>query len=176
MLYYTLFETRLGWVGLSATAEKKICRLVWHQPSREAARHSLGGSELIEDSVPFHDLPQRLECYFKGEKVNFSNRVKLSSITPFRYATLKIVRSIPYGETRSYSWIAANLGKPQAYRAVGQALRLNPVPIIIPCHRVVGATGSLIGFSGGLSLKRFLLHMEEKFSSDGLNSLSHDMI
>ncbi len=160
--YYTLFETEFGWVRLVAS-ENGICQLVWHQPSRDGALDSLGGDAgFIEDSAPFYNLPQRLQYYFGGEKVDFPDRVDLSSITPFQYSTLEIVRSIPYGETRSYSWIAANLRRPQACRAVGQALRRNPIPVIIPCHRVIGANGRLVGFSGGLSLKSLLLNLESQ--------------
>jgi len=80
--------------------------------------------------------------------------------TTFQQAVWRAAMAIPYGETRSYSWIAKRIKNPKAGRAVGQALGVNPIPIIIPCHRVIDATGGLGGFSGGLGMKKRLLALE----------------
>jgi methylated-DNA-[protein]-cysteine S-methyltransferase len=73
---------------------------------------------------------------------------------------LETVRSIPHGEVRSYGWVARQIGKPKAARAVGQALAANPMPLVVPCHRVIGSDGSLTGFTGGLKMKKRLLELE----------------
>ena len=87
-----------------------------------------------------------------------------SRYTPFQKKVWEAVKTIPYGETRSYKWVAENIGNPRAARAVGQALKRNPLPGIIPCHRVIRSDGSLGGFSRGLKKKRDLLRAEEKSS------------
>ena len=92
---------------------------------------------------------------------NFLNREKL---TKFQWKVLKVTANIPIGETRTYKWVAEKVGSPRAVRAVGQALRRNPYPIIIPCHRVIGSTGDLVGFGGGLPTKEALLRHEMEHS------------
>lgn len=88
------------------------------------------------------------------------SKLDLSSLTPFQRKVLGAVKTIPYGETRSYKWVAERIGKPQAARAIGQALNKNPYPIIIPCHRVICSDGKLGGYSKGIQKKRSLLKKE----------------
>jgi len=107
----------------------------------------------------FQDLAERLRAYYAGHKVDFPDELDLSTATSFQREVWEATRLIPYGETRSYKWVAA---KPKAVRAVGQALGKNPLPVIIPCHRVLASNGGLGGFGGGLDTKRFLLQMEAK--------------
>ncbi len=95
-----------------------------------------------------------------GHKVAFPDALDLSAATSFQRQVWQITRLIPYGETRSYSWLAEQLGKAGAVRAVGQALGRNPLPIIIPCHRVVAKDGQLGGYTGGVEIKRYLLNLE----------------
>jgi len=158
---YAIFDTEFGWVGIVGS-DGGLCRLIWHQPSPEAVLSALSPflSGAIEDSPFFADLPQRLQRYFRGEEVNFPDRLDLRDATPFQRAVLELVRSIPYGETKSYAWVAKQSGKPKAFRAVGQVLARNPLPVIVPCHRVVGSDGSLVGFGSSLGLKKRLLDME----------------
>jgi methylated-DNA-[protein]-cysteine S-methyltransferase len=162
---YAIFDTEFGWVGIVGS-DGGLYRLIWHQPSPEAVLSALSPflSRAIEDSPFFADLPQRLRRYFRGRKVNFPDRLNLRDATPFQRAVLELVHSIPYGETRSYAWVAKQLGKAKGFRAVGQALARNPLPIIVPCHRVVGNDGSLVGFGSGLELKKRLLDMEASAS------------
>ncbi len=87
--------------------------------------------------------------------------------TQFQKAVWRATAGIPYGETRSYAWVAKRIGNPRAVRAVGQALGANPVPIIIPCHRVIGSSGKLCGFAGGLALKQRLLELENRNGAKG---------
>jgi O-6-methylguanine DNA methyltransferase len=98
--------------------------------------------------------------YFNGKKPVFLCALDYGRATPFQRQVWEATRSIPYGETRSYSWVADQIGKPAAVRAVGQALGKNPLPIVVPCHRVIASDGSLCGFGGGLEMKRDLLQLE----------------
>lgn len=106
----------------------------------------------------------QLECYFAGELTSFDIPIRLAG-TPFQEAVWRELLKIPYGETRTYGQIAAAVGRPQAVRAVGSANNRNPLPFIVPCHRVVGAGGSLVGYSYGVDLKRQLLTMEMRVIS-----------
>jgi methylated-DNA-[protein]-cysteine S-methyltransferase len=107
----------------------------------------------------FREAIRQLEAYFAGELSQFD--LALAPVgTFFQREVWSSLRTIPYGETVSYGEIARQLGKPTAYRAVGAANGRNPIPIVIPCHRVIGADGSLTGFGGGLSTKTRLLELE----------------
>jgi methylated-DNA-[protein]-cysteine S-methyltransferase len=113
------------------------------------------------DDERFKSVIEILLRYFAGEHVEFTEiPIDLNNCRPFQRAVLNITRQIPYGEVRTYKWIAEYLGKPKASRQVGQALARNPIAIIIPCHRVIGSDGSLTGYGLGLSMKRQLLRME----------------
>jgi methylated-DNA-[protein]-cysteine S-methyltransferase len=116
---------------------------------------------------PPAELPPMLkECltqlceYFEGKRRNFSVKLDLRRGTPFHREVWKLVQAIPYGRTRCYSTIAETLGRPHASRAVGQANGRNPLPIIIPCHRVIGKDGGLTGYAYGLEVKEMLLALE----------------
>ncbi|MFH1652060.1 MAG: MGMT family protein, partial [Chloroflexota bacterium] len=98
---------------------------------------------------------------FRGVPVAFPDALDLEAATEFQRRVWRAAREIPYGETRSYAWIAGKLGQPGATRAVGQALGRNPLLIVIPCHRVLAGDGSLGGFRGGLPWKKFLLGLEK---------------
>lgn len=108
----------------------------------------------------FGDLPQRLKRYMEGEVVDFPDELDLAGTTHFQQGVWHVTRTILYGETRGYGWVASQSGVVKAARAVGQALNRNPLPIVIPCHRVIGSDGSLGGFSGGVAMKRCLLRLE----------------
>ena len=99
-----------------------------------------------------------------ASQVLLSSKLDLGDITRFQQSVWQVVRTIPYGETRSYGWVADKLGLPKAARGVGQALARNPLPIVIPCHRVIGNNGSLGGFGGGVEVKEFLLRLERASS------------
>ena len=108
-----------------------------------------------------------LDEYFSGERQEFSVPLMLNG-TPFQKKVWDALRKIPYGAIPSYSDIADEIGRPCAGRAVGMANNKNPIPIFIPCHRVIGRDGSLTGYAGGLDIKRKLLDMELKSSASGL--------
>ena len=105
---------------------------------------------------------RQLQAYFKGELKSFDVPLEIAG-TEFQKRVWSALRTIPYGQTRSYSQIAAQISAPQAVRAVGAANGRNPIPIIVPCHRVIGASGSLVGFGGGLEWKRLLLDLEATY-------------
>lgn len=106
----------------------------------------------------------QLDEYFQGKRTTFSLPFKLTD-TPFQLAVWKELQNIPYGQTTSYKEIAQKINKPKAYRAVGMANNKNPLPIIIPCHRVIGSNGKLIGYAGGLKLKNYLLELEKSHTN-----------
>jgi methylated-DNA-[protein]-cysteine S-methyltransferase len=103
---------------------------------------------------------KELEAYFRGELARFRQKVRFLDGTEFERSVWRVLDSIPYGETRSYKWVAEQIGKPGAVRAVGRALSKNPVPVVVPCHRVIEADGSIGGYSSGVGIKRRLLDLE----------------
>ncbi|SDR91132.1 methylated-DNA--[protein]-cysteine S-methyltransferase [Agrococcus carbonis] len=124
-----------------------------HSPAPDEARFG------DRDDAAFTDAVQQLGEYWAGERTAFD--LPLAGMgTPFQQRVWAALRAIPYGETRTYGWIAEQLGQPTAVRAVGLANGRNPLSIVVPCHRVVGASGALTGYAGGVERKRFLLDHE----------------
>ena len=159
---FGLFDTCLGWMGVIGSAAG-LREIILPKESKEEVMGSMRSEQnLVIDTglSSFGDLPQRLRSYLNGEKVSFPYRLDLIGATRFQQSVWKIVQAIPYGETRSYAWVASRLGCVTAVRAVGQAVGKNPLPIIIPCHRVIRSDGTLGGFTGGLAIKRRLLRLE----------------
>lgn len=105
-------------------------------------------------------VKNELSEYFKQGLENFSQKIFFSKGTEFERKVWLTLKEIPYGETRTYKWLAQKIGKPNATRAVGQALSRNPIPIILPCHRVIESDGSIGGYSSGVNIKRRLLEIE----------------
>lgn len=167
MIKFTTVNTNFGWVGVSGS-EAGLVLLTLPQSSRKAALSEIKklAADAVEDASAFSDLPNRLQRYFNGEKILFPDRLDLNGATTFQRAVWKATLSIPYGETRSYAWVAQQIGKPRALRAVGKALARNQFPMIVPCHRVIASSGNLGGFSGGLVLKKRLLELEAGRLSD----------
>jgi methylated-DNA-[protein]-cysteine S-methyltransferase len=139
-----------------------ITALTLPYPSEQAAVDALSPGKRVERAGDerFAALITSIKRFMNGEKTDFVELLDLSAGTPFQQRVWTSCKGIPYGQTRSYSWIARDIGNPAAARAVGNALNKNPIPIIIPCHRVIAADGSLGGFGGGCGLKRDLLEME----------------
>jgi methylated-DNA-[protein]-cysteine S-methyltransferase len=161
-LKYFIFNTDMGWVGILASTGG-LLRLTLPQHSAEAARQLLGESVKRATWAPdkYTDLAERLRSYCRGQRTAFTDELDLSTATPFQRKVWETARLIPYGETRSYLWIAEQMHQPGAARAVGQALGRNPLPIIIPCHRALRSNGGLGGFRGGLEMKRRFLALEK---------------
>ncbi len=107
------------------------------------------------------DAAQReLDEYFAGRRREFDLALDLRALPPFTVTVLEELARVPYGETTTYGELAARVGRPSAARAVGTVMNRNRIPIVLPCHRVVGSTGSLVGYAGGLELKAKLLELE----------------
>jgi methylated-DNA-[protein]-cysteine S-methyltransferase len=117
----------------------------------------------IYNEKPFAEARQQLTEYFAGDRKEFDLPLSLAG-TEFQLLVLEELKRIPYGETTSYGAIAKLIGRPKAVRAVGAANGRNPIPIIVPCHRVIGSSGDLTGFGGGLSTKEALLRLEAENS------------
>ena len=165
-LKYIFFNTDAGWVGALASA-KGLRRLTLPRRSAQEVRQLLSASvdSITRSPHLFQDLVERFKLYFSGHKTVFPDELDLSGATAFQGKVWEITRLIPFGETRSYSWVAEQIGKPRAVRAVGRALGRNPLPIVIPCHRVVAHHGGLGGYSGGIEMKKYLLHLEASASN-----------
>ena len=154
MEHSVTLRTPVGPMRLTATGEA-ITGL--HFVGEDAEVGPLDGCEaptpLLRQAV------QELQAYFAGERRTFDLPLAPAG-TPFQRAVWAALREIPYGETRTYGQIAARIGRPKACRAVGMANNRNPIAIIVPCHRVVGASGALVGYAAGLSVKEKLLRLE----------------
>ena len=161
-IYYTVFETTLGWIGIVASPAGLLA-VTLPQNTRQQVTNSLG--EPVKQAVftpqTFNDLEQRFRQYYSGKKTIFTDELDYSHAAAFQKQVWEAARLIPYGETRSYGWVAQQIGKPRAARAVGQALGKNPFLIIVPCHRVIAGDGTLGGFGGGLEMKEKLLKLEK---------------
>lgn len=162
-----IFVTPWGWMGMSET-KKGIDAIVLPRPSRSAVEAVLRSSR---DEPIDHQTSERLQAaqtqvieYLTRMRQSFDFPLDLSQGTSFQRLVWRMLQRVPYGKLRSYRWIAARVGGRQYARAVGNAVGANPVPIVIPCHRIVAHDGALGGFSGGLSVKRKLLTLEGTLS------------
>ena len=148
---YDIFETPLGWMGALATPEG-LRRTTLPQASPDECYALLGDEVRAADPEPdrFEGVKAGLARYFLAEPMTFDDEpIDVHDSPPFHREAWKACRSIPRGETRSYKWLAANAGRPAAARAAGQAMARNPLPIIVPCHRVIASDGHLGGFGRG---------------------------
>ena len=161
-LTYTIFNTPLGKTGVAVTPVG-VCKVVL-AISRE--------SEFVKILKNLHPFPKNLpnqlialekefQLYFNRKLKKFSFKPDLRQGTQFQQSVWKKLMSIPFGQTQSYQWIAAAIGQPKAARAVGNANGKNPIPVIVPCHRVIRENGDLGGFTGGTNLKQYLLDLEK---------------
>ncbi len=161
-LYYTVLATALGRIGLAGT-DAGLARLIFQVESETqlaALLKKTFDKEPQKNPSYFADSAQQLERYFAGQLTEFSCKLDLSGGTPFQQNVWRQLTKIPYGRTQSYGQLAQAVGNPKAYRAAGSANGKNPLPIIIPCHRVIRENGDLGGYSCGLHIKRFLLDLE----------------
>jgi methylated-DNA-[protein]-cysteine S-methyltransferase len=155
-VFYTIFESPVGPLLLAGDAD--ALRLVSFESSKHAAPSQ---ADWKQDKAPFAEVIRQLQAYFRGELREFDVPLALQG-TKFQRRVWNALREIPYGETISYLQLAERIGNPRAVRAVGLANGSNPIPIIVPCHRVIGSDGSLTGFGGGISTKKKLLELESK--------------
>jgi methylated-DNA-[protein]-cysteine S-methyltransferase len=168
---YAIIATDWGYTGLAAN-EHGICRTVLPLPKPGDVETSLLAEtpDAVMCQHVNHTLELQMQDYFSGRDSTFDNTVRLDLgwARPFTLAVLQACRHIPSGETRTYGQLARAAGHPQAARAVGGVMAKNPLPLLIPCHRVLGATGRLTGFSapGGLEMKQRMLDLERTASAD----------
>ena len=163
ILKYNVFKIEPGWLGICAT-KKGISLLVLPRSTKEEVmelvQKNAEGAQIEESPQDFDDIKKDIENYFAGRKVEFDYTIDLSCYTPFQSAVFTATRAIPYGETRSYRWVAKRIGNPKGFRAVGQALKINSIPLLVPCHRVIEYNGKIGGFSLGIKWKERLLQLE----------------
>ncbi|MFH8489358.1 methylated-DNA--[protein]-cysteine S-methyltransferase [Streptomyces longisporoflavus] len=151
---HTIIDSPYGTLTLVAT-EGVLSGLYMTEQRHRPPEETFGD----RDAGPFDATIEQLEAYFAGELTEFDLPMRLDG-TPFQRTVWQQLRLIPYGETRTYGQLATALGKPNASRAVGLANGKNPIGVIVPCHRVIGAGGSLTGYGGGLDRKQRLLAFE----------------
>ena len=165
---YTIFLTAWGWAGF--VVDRKGLRIFVLPEERKEdvlfrIRKELKCNNLFEDNRGWERLIKKVKEYYTGKEVDFTDyQLSLDSYTNFQKKVLQTVRKIPYGETRSYKGAAEAANYPRAYRAVGNTMRNNPLPLIIPCHRVIKSNGMLAGFSGkeGVALKKKMIDLESE--------------
>ncbi len=143
-------ERGVGFIGLPSATMSQIQR--W-------AKKHFPGEALCSTPAPFEQERRELREYAEGRRTTFTFPLDHHN-TPFSLQVLEEVCRVPYGKTASYGAIARRVGRPRSARAVGRAMATNPLPLVIPCHRIIGSRGSLTGFGGGLALKKELLRLE----------------
>lgn len=153
MIYSFIYDTEIGPITLSES-NGSILELSFRE-------FDLPDNYIIQETSLLHNASLQIKEYFSGNRKDFS--LPLNPIgTPFQKKVWKALLSIPYGETRSYKDIAVLIGNPKASRAIGMANNKNPISLFIPCHRVIGSNGKLVGYGGGLNVKKHLLDLESK--------------
>jgi methylated-DNA-[protein]-cysteine S-methyltransferase len=156
---YDLAESPVGDL-LVAVTERGLCRVAFRPD--EALDELTGdfGPRVLRLPRRLDSVRRQLDEYFGGRRREFELETDLSPVPVFQQHVLSELARVPFGEVITYGRLAAKIGKPRAARAVGGALNRNPVPIVLPCHRVIGSTGSLVGYGGGLERKEALLRLE----------------
>ena len=161
--YYHYYEAPIG--PLLLAGDGTALQLLGFPSGSMKRRHD---ADWVEDKKPFRQVIRQLDEYFAGKRQDFDLPLAPEG-TEFQRQVWRGLQQIPYGETWSYGELARHVGRPKASRAVGAANGLNPIPVIIPCHRVIGSNGKLTGFGGGLETKSFLLNLESSQTAPGLD-------
>jgi methylated-DNA-[protein]-cysteine S-methyltransferase len=158
---YDVAETPIGKL-LIAVTDAGLCRISYDpEPERETEQLArFFGTRVLRAPRSIDPVKRELDEYFEGRRRGFDLPVDLRGRSEFSRIVLEQLARVPYGEVTTYGSLAARSGRPRAARAVGTIMNRNPIPIVLPCHRVVGSTGSLVGYGGGLERKRHLLDLE----------------
>ncbi len=164
---YDVFDDTAMGPLLVGVTERGVCRITFDpDPERELELLArLYGPRVLRSSRPVDRLHRELDEYLEGRRRTFDVEPDLRAQPDFYRRVLAELARVEYGETTTYGTLAARAGNPRAARAVGTVMNRNPVPIVLPCHRVVGANGSLTGYGGGLWRKELLLHLEAENAS-----------
>jgi methylated-DNA-[protein]-cysteine S-methyltransferase len=159
--YDVLDDTPVGRL-LVGVSERGLCRVQFDaDPEQELERLArVFGPRVLRTTQPIERARRELAEYFAGRRRDFDLELDLRGTPEFHRRVLAQLRGVGYGETTTYGALAARVGSPRAARAVGTVMNRNPLPIVLPCHRVVGASGSLVGYGGGLERKEWLLRLE----------------
>lgn len=161
-IFYTTLNSSLGLIGI-AGSENGLLRIVLQSAGESQFKNYIQksfSSECLTNPPFFAPVVKQMNLYFAGKLRKFTCKLDLTQGTPFQQEVWRRLTAIPYGKTQSYRTMAKDIGRPRAFRAVGNANGKNPLPLIVPCHRVIRENGALGGYTGGLHLKRFLLNLE----------------
>ena len=153
---YDVTESPVGELFIAST-DRGLCRISYRIEGQEEELARVYGVRVLR--LPLDDVRRELDEYFEGQRHEFDLPLDLR-VAPFHEAVLHELARVPYGRTETYGALAAKVGRPKAARAVGMVMNRNPIPIVLPCHRVVGASGNLTGYAGGLERKELLLRLE----------------
>jgi methylated-DNA-[protein]-cysteine S-methyltransferase len=156
---YDLTDSPLGEL-LVAASERGLCRISFSPEGELDRLERAFGRRILRVPARLEPVRRQLDEYFEGRRRDFELESDLSPLRDFQRTVLRELVRIPFGEVTTYGTLAGRVGRPRAARAVGGALNRNPIPIVVPCHRVVGSTGSLVGYGGGLDKKEALLRLE----------------
>jgi methylated-DNA-[protein]-cysteine S-methyltransferase len=158
---YDVIESELGPL-LAAVTDHGLARITYDpDPERELeALARLAGPRVLRAPQALDETRRELDAYFAGKRTAFDLRLDLRGLTGFTLDVLNELANVPYGHTATYGELAERAGNPRASRAVGMVMNRNRIPIVLPCHRIVGSSGQLVGYGGGLERKEKLLRLE----------------
>jgi methylated-DNA-[protein]-cysteine S-methyltransferase len=159
---YDVVDSPVGELRVAVT-DRGLCRISYRADGWEDQLARGFGVRVLR--APLDEVRRELDEYFEGARRAFDLRLDLR-VAPFHESVLRELARVPYGSTETYGALAAKAGRPGAARAVGTVMNRNPIPIVLPCHRIVGANGSLTGYAGGLDVKRRLLQLEGAILSE----------
>lgn len=164
---FDIVESPVG--DLMVAASDRGLASIWFDPDpdRELDRLArIAGPRVLRSPRAVDEARRELDEYFAGRRRTFDLRLDLRALPPFTVSVLHELARVPYGETTTYGTLAGRVGRPRAARAVGTVMNRNRIPIVLPCHRVVGSGGSLVGYAGGLDRKLKLLELEGALPSE----------
>jgi methylated-DNA-[protein]-cysteine S-methyltransferase len=156
---YDVTDSPIGELFVAAT-DRGLARISFDPDAALDELARTFGARVLRVPHRLDPVRRELDEYFEGRRSTFDLTTDLSAVPSFHRLVLRELALVPYGEVTTYGALAARVGRPRAARAVGGALNRNPIPVVLPCHRVVGSTGKLVGYGGGLHRKEALLHLE----------------
>jgi methylated-DNA-[protein]-cysteine S-methyltransferase len=158
---YDLVDSPVGLLFVAGT-ERGLCRISFDsEPERQEERLARTfGPRVLRSPRAVDSIRRALDAYFEGKLRSFELPLDLRPLADFPRDVLELLARVPYGDTTTYGTLAARAGRPRAARAVGMVMNRNPIPIVLPCHRVVGSTGKLVGYAGGVERMEQLLRLE----------------